>query len=73
MVNEGYVGSERAKLKTFAFYNLLGNYGERANCVFPWEKLLDLTSKALQICILSNIETCSGKLLNKTCIDNRMS
>ena len=61
--------SERAKLKTFAFYNLHGNDGERADSVFPREMLLDLTLKALKICILSNMETCSGKLLNKMCID----
>ena len=65
--------SERAKLKTFAFYNLHGNDAEQADGVFPREILLDLTSKALQICILSNIEPCSGKLLNKTCINNQMS
>ena len=44
MENEGYVDSERSRLKTFAFCNLLGNNGERADNVFPREILLDLTS-----------------------------
>ena len=39
MVNEGYVGSERAKLKTFVLINLLGNDGKQADSVFPRETL----------------------------------
>ena len=32
-VNESYVGSERAKLKTFAFYNLLGQWRTSQQCI----------------------------------------
>ena len=59
--------SEKAKLKTFAFYNLHGHDGERADSAFPREILLDLTFDHIKSA--SNLHTVKHRNLLRKVIE----